>query len=62
MPSTTHPEFNDKTEAREAAKAFADQVHGKTILVTGVNRTGLGYATADAFVRIRRVPRRHAVC
>lgn len=52
MPSVTHPEFDSKTEARQVSKLFADRVEGKTILVTGVNRSGLGYAAADAFVRI----------
>ncbi|KAI2626734.1 putative short-chain dehydrogenase [Hypoxylon sp. NC1633] len=49
MTATTHPEFNDKTEALEVAKAFADRIRGKTILVTGVNRSGIGFTTAQAF-------------
>ncbi|PWY75521.1 NAD(P)-binding protein [Aspergillus heteromorphus CBS 117.55] len=49
MPATTHPEFNDQTEALEVAKAFASSIHGKTILITGVNPGGIGFATAEAF-------------
>ncbi|KAH8884200.1 putative short-chain dehydrogenase [Thozetella sp. PMI_491] len=46
---TSHPEFHANTEALEVAKAFPDQIRGKTVLVTGVNRAGIGYATAEAF-------------
>jgi len=50
MTSTTHAGFNDKTEGIEVAKAFAEVIRGKTILVTGVNRGGIGFTTAEAFV------------
>ena len=50
MTATTYPEFNDSTEAVDVAKAFASQVSGKTVLVTGVNVKGIGYTTAEAFV------------
>ncbi|QPC60911.1 hypothetical protein HYE67_003142 [Fusarium culmorum] len=49
MPCTTHSEFGTHTEAIEVAKAFPDGVHGKTILITGVNRGGIGFSTAQAF-------------
>ncbi|KAK9424777.1 putative Short-chain dehydrogenase [Seiridium unicorne] len=49
MTATTHPEFNNKTEALEVAQAFADVVRGKTVLITGVNSGGIGYTTAEAF-------------
>lgn len=49
-PNTTHPEFNEKTEALEVAEAFADGIHGKTVIVTGVNRGGIGFSTSQAFV------------
>ncbi|KAK0108533.1 hypothetical protein ONS95_003337 [Cadophora gregata] len=49
MPATTYPDFGSKTEALEVAKAFADSVRGKNILVTGVNCGGIGYTTAQAF-------------
>lgn len=49
---TSHPEFNEHTEALEVAKAFAGVVHGKTVLVTGVNRGGIGFTTVEAFVSI----------
>ena len=51
MASTTHPEFNATTEALDVAKAFAAEVRGKTVIVTGVNRGGIGFTTAQAFVR-----------
>ena len=50
MTSTTHPEFNDKTEALEVAKAFPENVKGRNILITGVNKGGIGFATAEALV------------
>ncbi|KAL2060206.1 hypothetical protein VTL71DRAFT_9601 [Oculimacula yallundae] len=49
MPTTTYADFDGKTEALEVAKAFADSVRGKNILVTGVNRGGVGFTTAQAF-------------
>ncbi|KAF9773470.1 hypothetical protein IL306_008711 [Fusarium sp. DS 682] len=49
MASTTHSEFGAHTEAVEVAKAFSDGIYGKTILITGVNRGGIGFATAHAF-------------
>lgn len=51
MTATTHPEFNEDTEGLEVAKAFGDQVKGKTILITGVNPKGIGFTTAEGFVR-----------
>ncbi|KIX00451.1 uncharacterized protein Z518_10591 [Rhinocladiella mackenziei CBS 650.93] len=48
MTATTHPEFNEKTEGMEVAKAFAEAIRGKTILVTGVNRGGIGFTTSEA--------------
>lgn len=52
MPSTTYSEFNVDTEALEVAKAFADGLRGKTALVTGVNRTGIGFSAAEAIVSL----------
>lgn len=52
MPATTHPEFDAHTEALEVAEAFKDRIKGRTILVTGVNLDGIGYTTAQAFVRL----------
>ncbi|KAI3327179.1 NAD(P)-binding protein [Xylariaceae sp. AK1471] len=49
MPATTHPEFNDKTEALEVAKAFSEGIRGKTVLVTGGNPDGIGFTTSQAF-------------
>ncbi|KAK6953473.1 hypothetical protein Daesc_005777 [Daldinia eschscholtzii] len=49
MTATTHPEFNERTEALDVAKAFAGEIRGKTILITGVNVAGIGFTTAQAF-------------
>lgn len=49
MPSTTYSEFEANTEGIDVAKAFADGIRGKTILITGVNRGGIGFSTAHAF-------------
>jgi len=51
MTATTHANFDEKTEALDVAAAFAEGVRGKTVLVTGANRAGIGFATAEAFVR-----------
>lgn len=50
MAATTHPEFNGNTEGLEVARAFAERVRGKTVIVTGVNRAGIGYTTSQALV------------
>jgi hypothetical protein len=50
MTTTTCAEFNDKTEGKEVAKAFAGVIRGKTVLATGVNRGGIRFTTAEAFV------------
>ena len=50
MTTTTYPDFNAKTEALDVASAFAGQIKGRTILITGVNVKGIGFATAEAFV------------
>lgn len=47
--STTHPEFGVHTTALAVAAAFPSAIAGKTVLITGVNLKGLGYATAEAF-------------
>ncbi|KAI1163910.1 putative short-chain dehydrogenase [Nemania serpens] len=49
MTTTTHPEFNAKTEALEVAEVFNEGIRGKTILVTGGNPEGIGFATCQAF-------------
>ena len=50
LATTTHPEFNDATEATEVAAAFPDSVRGKTIIITGVNMKGVGFAMAEGLV------------
>ena len=51
MTATTFSQFNGDTEGLEVAQAFSEQVSGKVVLVTGVNRGGIGYSTAEALVR-----------
>ena len=50
MTATTYKEFNENTEGFEVAKAFAGAIHGRTIIITGVNLHGIGFTTAEAFV------------
>lgn len=50
MAATTHSDFHADTEALEVAQAFAAGVRAKTIMVTGVNRNGIGFTTSRAFV------------
>ncbi|KAL5379791.1 hypothetical protein DPSP01_008261 [Paraphaeosphaeria sporulosa] len=47
MPAT-NPEWGFNTTAQTVAAAFPDAIKNRTILITGVNRSGLGYATAAA--------------
>lgn len=49
MPSTTHAHYKATTDGTTVATAFKDHIKGRTILITGVNRLGLGYTTAAAF-------------
>ena len=49
MTATSHPEYNDKTEALDVAQAFPEAIRGKSVIITGVNRGGIGFATATAF-------------
>ena len=49
MTATTHSEFKANTEALDVAKAFPDAIKGKNIIVTGVNKGGIGFTTAQAF-------------
>lgn len=61
MTATTHTEFGPKTEGLEVAQAFASSIRGKTVIVTGVNPRGIGFATAEAFVSVIHA-RRVLVC
>jgi lactate dehydrogenase-like 2-hydroxyacid dehydrogenase len=44
----TSQTFGAKSGATEIAQVFADQIKGKTVLITGVGLGNIGYATADA--------------
>lgn len=50
MASVTHAEFDANTEGATVTTAFADGVRGKTVLITGSNKTGLGFSAAHAIV------------
>ena len=50
MAATTHPEFNANTEGVEVVKAFPSQIRNKSVIITGVNRGGIGFSTAQALV------------
>ncbi|KAK3306095.1 uncharacterized protein B0T15DRAFT_218219 [Chaetomium strumarium] len=41
----SHSEFGERTPGSEVASMFADQIRGKTILVTGVSPKGIGSTT-----------------
>ncbi|KAH0841143.1 hypothetical protein AYO21_11436 [Fonsecaea monophora] len=47
--ATTHPDFGATTDGLTVAAAFSGAIKGRTILITGVNRKGIGYTTAESF-------------
>jgi hypothetical protein len=55
MTATSYPEFDHQTEGLDVAKAFGESIRGKTVIVTGVNRGGVGFSTADALVSVYRL-------
>lgn len=48
MTALSHPEFEGRTEASTVAEAFASSIKDRTILITGVNKLGIGFAVAQA--------------
>ena len=48
MTSTNYPDFRATTEALTVGLAFPASVRDRTILMTGVNKLGIGYTTAEA--------------
>ncbi|KAF2787543.1 NAD(P)-binding protein [Melanomma pulvis-pyrius CBS 109.77] len=42
----THPEWNQETGGLQVAQAFADQIHGKAVLITGVSPESIGSSIA----------------
>lgn len=48
MASVTVADFGASTNASDVAAAFSASVKGRTFLITGVNKLGVGYATAVA--------------
>ncbi|KIW31494.1 uncharacterized protein PV07_03138 [Cladophialophora immunda] len=49
MTAVTHAEFHADTESLDVADAFAGSIRGRSIIITGVNRGGIGFTTAQAF-------------
>ena len=49
MTTTTHADYDATTPAADVAAAFPKNIEGRTILITGVNRNGIGFSTAEAF-------------
>ena len=49
MTSTTNASFDKDTQAIDVATAFPDSIKDRTVLITGVNKGGIGYTTAEAF-------------
>ncbi|KAJ9664232.1 hypothetical protein H2198_000450 [Neophaeococcomyces mojaviensis] len=49
MSPIANPNFDANTEGITAAAAFPAFIKDRTILITGVNRKGIGYTTAEAF-------------
>ena len=49
MATTTNADFSATTDGLTVAAAFPERVKDRTILITGVNRSGVGYTTAEAF-------------
>ncbi|KAJ7130237.1 hypothetical protein C8R44DRAFT_775161 [Mycena epipterygia] len=45
------PTFTSTTTAEEVATAFAEQIRGKNVLVTGTSLNGLGFETARAIAK-----------
>lgn len=56
MATTAFEEFGATTEGLHVAEMFSSRVHGKTVMVTGVNLGGIGFATSRAFVGVTRDP------
>ncbi|KAK4222383.1 hypothetical protein QBC38DRAFT_490002 [Podospora fimiseda] len=46
---TSHSDFGERTPGSQVAEVFADQIRGKTILITGVSPKGIGASTAINF-------------
>jgi NAD(P)-dependent dehydrogenase (short-subunit alcohol dehydrogenase family) len=49
MTATTNSDFGPTTEAYTVAATLAPSITGRTILITGVNKQGIGYTIAQAF-------------
>ncbi|KAJ7053895.1 NAD-P-binding protein [Mycena amicta] len=45
------PNFTSKTTANEVAAAFANQIRGKTVLVTGTSLKGIGFTAVRALAK-----------
>ncbi|KAJ6471721.1 hypothetical protein C8R47DRAFT_1221986 [Mycena vitilis] len=45
------PQFSSSTTAEEVATAFAEEIKGKNVLVTGTSLTGIGFETARVIAK-----------
>lgn len=48
--TTTFDHFGATTEAKEVTSAFSDQIKGRTFVITGVSKGGIGLATAKSII------------
>lgn len=51
MTATTQHDFDKNTEAFTVSAAFPKAIKGRTVLITGVNKLGIGFATVQAFAQ-----------
>ncbi len=56
MTMTTHAEYDGHTEAVTVAAAFPSAIKDRTIVITGANKLGIGFTTAQALAS--QAPRR----
>lgn len=61
MTATSNPNFGAETEGLEVAAAYSGSIKGRTIVITGVNQGGIGFSTAEAFVRLTSSSRHEVV-
>ncbi|KAK7002286.1 short-chain dehydrogenase/reductase family protein [Favolaschia claudopus] len=55
MSSNTLPTFSFNTTADEVANVFADEIRGKTVLITGTSLKGIGFETARVIAKYAKL-------
>ncbi|KAK6969117.1 hypothetical protein R3P38DRAFT_3505215 [Favolaschia claudopus] len=53
--TTTLPTFSFNTTAEEVANVFADEIRGKTVLITGTSLKGIGFETARVIAKYAKL-------